>query len=695
MKIALKFLAGFAALLLLLIASIALLLMTVVNSDWLKTQISDYAKASTGRDLIIKGSLHASFWPRLGIRVDDVRLSNPPGFGDESFFSAHHLIIVAEILPLLHHELSVKRSTLSDAVINLQKNRQGQNNWTFVAQHAVEQKAPTSAENTPAESNANSHNVQFNIGAFTLSNTTINYVNAQNNQSHSLKNVNMTTTHPQLNTPFPIKGDFTYLNHKKNSTQINLDTLVNYNTKTSKISFENLDLRVKPTDMPELTVKGNAETDFSTLSVTISPLTLEVEDLILKGNLAGKNLGKSPELTGQVSSNTFNLRKILAANGKPLNLKNKNALTQVQLTSEIAITAQKITLHKLSGTIDGQAINGEFNYILSPNPRMKFTLQTNHLSVEDYIPSVDAADKKSTSTSLPNKNSSGSALVLEGNINAKKLSYDAYSLDNVKTTLQYSAEKLSLNNFSAGVFTGTTAGNIQVDFSGHSPTFAIHQKVSRVRTEEILRTLLGSAKMSGIANLAINVNASGSSSAAIKESLSGTVSFSVNNGVISGTDIDYKIDQAIAKYTTRAAMLSDRGQTPFTQLTGTSKFSSGTVANPNLELVTASVRVKASGTTNLMDNNINYELTCRLLKPQKINADYLGVKINTDLSNYDIPAKVGCTLQSPCVGVEMVGTMKLLAQEAAKTAAKTVVKKELLKHVDENVGKVIDQLFSQ
>lgn len=708
MKIAIRILAGFFSVLLIIIASAAILLTTMVNSSWLKKQISQYAQSATGRELNIKGSLHTSFWPRLGIRVDDVSLSNPAGFGEEPFLVAHKLTITAELMPLLHRQLIVNRATLTNTVINLQKNAQGKTNWAFspeqeLSTHALptEQRdrtvektqpdaplnQPSSAQTVPAPAA-----MQFNIAALSMTHTTILYSDAQTGQQFSLEGANLTVGGLSSDRPFTLRGDATYVSKEKTQTQIKLNTEATYNKSTSELSLKNMGLRLKPENFAEVRIKTDLNANLDTAAISLPTLSLESGDLILKGNLSGGHLRDKPALKGHLSSNVFNLSRLLTSTGKPLTLKNKNALSRVQFTTDLQVSAEKISLSAFDAQIDGHDFTGQAEYLLSSTPHLSFKLRSDALKLEDYLPVGSSTSDTSKSQS---DKSASKPMIIEGYLELQRFVYDAYTLSNLKTTLKYSDNKLNLNNFSANTFGGSTIGQISFNNSGNIPSFSLSQKMSGIRAENLLNTLTGSAKLSGATNLTINVSATGKSADAIKHSLSGKVFFTLSNGKISGTDIDYKIDQAIAKYAQRTAKLTDQGQTSFSRLSGSTSFSNGNSSTPDLEFLTPTIRVRARGNHNLLSNSLDYALVCRLLQPQDIKADYLGVKINADLANYDIPAKVGCTLESPCVKVDMGGLMKLLASEGAKAATKAVIKKELLKHVDENLGKALDKFLSQ
>lgn len=687
MKTAVKVIAGLVSVVLLMIAAAAIFLATMVHSHWLKNQISEYAKSATGRDLIIKGNLHASFWPRLGITVDDVSLSDPEGFSGRTFLKAHQLTIDAELMPLLHRQLIVNHASLRDAEINLEKNAAGNSNWEFKSS------ASTAAEKKSSSENAEQAEMKFNIDSLSLIRTTINYSDARTHKEYSFADVNLTAKGVEIGKPFPIQGQFTLVSADNKKTGIKINTVLAYEESANKITLNNMVLALKLNAYPEINILGNLRYNMANASLNIDDLALKMGTLKLSGDLAGKNLLEEPSLKGHLSSNTFNLKKILSSNSFALNLKDKNALTEVQFDSNLQVSADKIKLDDLKANVDGQALHGWLEYTLSPAAHIGFTLNANEFKLENYLPSSGGKSESSKKSSA-DESSKRSNLVVDGSVNLEHFTYSGYRLSDLKTSLRYASKQLDLQNFSAGIFGGRTNGTIHVNFNSNSTAFTIDQRLSGVRANELLNSLVGSAKLSGNTSATISLSASGSGQS-LKRSLRGNINFNVSNGAIIGTDIDYQVDQAIAKYTQRSATLSNTGQTQFSHLSGSANISNGITNTPNLELLTPTLRVQSAGSLNMLSNSLDYKLTCRLLKPQKINTEYLGTKINADLSNYDIPAKVGCTLQSPCVSVDISGVLKIVATEGAKAAAKTVIEKHLLKNVNPEVGKVLDQFFQK
>ncbi len=116
------------------LALVALLLLALwiapnfIRANDFKPMIVQQFKQQTGLDLSI-GSIKASFFPWLGVRVKDIHVHNPEGFSQDDLLSLKHIDVRVALLPLLHGELKIKQFLLIDPVLSLQRNRQGQLNY--------------------------------------------------------------------------------------------------------------------------------------------------------------------------------------------------------------------------------------------------------------------------------------------------------------------------------------------------------------------------------------------------------------------------------------------------------------------------------------------------------------------------------------------------------------------------------------
>ena len=74
----------FGVLLLLVVGGVAAFVATFDPNAY-KGRIEELVKAKTGRTLTLAGNMQLAIYPRLGLRLNDVSLSNPPGFGQQPF----------------------------------------------------------------------------------------------------------------------------------------------------------------------------------------------------------------------------------------------------------------------------------------------------------------------------------------------------------------------------------------------------------------------------------------------------------------------------------------------------------------------------------------------------------------------------------------------------------------------------------
>ncbi len=126
------------------------LLTKLVDPNQYKAKISQEIFQSTGHQLTIKGDIAWSFFPWLGLKVNEVSLSNLPSFGNGNIATVKHADIKIALLPLFMGKVDINNITLNNLQLNLIKNRSGQGNWENPQQPT--QTSTTSITNTKKSS---------------------------------------------------------------------------------------------------------------------------------------------------------------------------------------------------------------------------------------------------------------------------------------------------------------------------------------------------------------------------------------------------------------------------------------------------------------------------------------------------------------------------------------------------------------
>ncbi len=128
-KVIFKLLLWLVGIVLVLVAGVALWVGFVVDPNDYKDQIAALVKEQTGRDLTIGGSIDLSFYPFLGLKLGQVRLSNAPGFGELPFVAVEHADVAIALLPLLEQRMQAEKVVLRGMELNLARDESGKTNW--------------------------------------------------------------------------------------------------------------------------------------------------------------------------------------------------------------------------------------------------------------------------------------------------------------------------------------------------------------------------------------------------------------------------------------------------------------------------------------------------------------------------------------------------------------------------------------
>lgn len=330
------------------------ILMTVVNPNRFKPAITTAVDQATGRQLDLNGNISWTIYPNLGIKIEDVALSNPKEFSNSKLLQLKSANIAVELVPLLSHKVIFKALDIDGLNVALIK-KGNLNNWTF-----TQDKSKTSAPGTPEK-----QDVQLSVNAFSLTNSSILYTNLDKKTTTGLKNINFNldsgfggginldtradalTLHKlKLNYNNQIVGkvdfDVTNLDSPKYNGNIDFATLKinNLMKEFAKSSAKSMPI------MDNLALKAQINGD--TNNVKVSQVKFNANNIV-KGlmNVNVANL-KNPNINGDISIPSIDVNKVMTGIGSnPIDLANKDLLTNVSFKSNFSGTLKNINLISL------------------------------------------------------------------------------------------------------------------------------------------------------------------------------------------------------------------------------------------------------------------------------------------------------------------------------------------------------------
>lgn len=269
--------------------------------DW----ISEKFHEQTGRELSITGNIESSIYPWLGIELEGINIANPNGFSTETFFSADRAAFRIKLMPLLNQAYEIDTVELSNAILNLEVNTEGRNNWSDLSGTADEGADPDETESATA--------FTFNqliIGGVAITDVDINYIDQPNDRTVSVADLGM-------NIPELVFGEALELamNFQLNATNpdlssdINLSSTLTYDLENSIYALEGLNLDFLNSNLQADLV--NADTTVNGSINFNSDASAELLALFGQADLAQKinamtGLNKTLSLSTNVTFNTDN-----------------------------------------------------------------------------------------------------------------------------------------------------------------------------------------------------------------------------------------------------------------------------------------------------------------------------------------------------------------------------------------------------
>ena len=106
---------------------------STINPAQLTQLLSSSVKAATGRDLKIAGPVSLTIFPSIGVKAEDVSLSNATWALGSDMIKLKQIDIGIGLLPLLSKRIEITRINLNGLDAHLQSNAEGRGNWVLAA----------------------------------------------------------------------------------------------------------------------------------------------------------------------------------------------------------------------------------------------------------------------------------------------------------------------------------------------------------------------------------------------------------------------------------------------------------------------------------------------------------------------------------------------------------------------------------
>jgi AsmA protein len=204
----------------------------------------------------------------------------------------------------------------------------------------------------------------------------------------------------------------------------------------------------------------------------------------------------------------------------------------------------------------------------------------------------------------------------------------------------------------------------------------IDQTMTSIDVAHLLDDFAKTKRLSGRGNVNTHLIARGRNSEELIKTLSGHIDANLANGALEGMDLWYEINRAQSLLKQQALPAgSSTGRTAFDSFRASADLNNGIATTKDLNVASQQLHLTGLGSTNLVNQVIDYDLKATVLKAPTAAAQSVS-----GLALAEIPVKVTGTVSRPTVRPDLAGM------------AKQRVQQELNKHKDELQQKLQEQL---
>ncbi|MEP3345696.1 MAG: AsmA family protein [Litoreibacter sp.] len=529
----------------------------LVPTDKIARIAEDQFEKNTGRALSIAGEVSPQIFPRLGVKLEDVAISNAEWSGKGPMLEAASMEMGVGFSALMGGEIVVEAFDIQSPVIRLEKSKDGQANWEFLSE--------LGGEDDGDEGGA----TDVSLPLAQITNGSVEFVDAQAGQSYALSALDATLRLADLSGTGQVDMSGIY---KGQSVKV---------AGTINGVQQMLDGGVQGVDLTA-SAGGNTVT--------------------FKGNAGIDPVQAKGALTGAVNDQTALFAMIDQTPPLiPIGLGQK-----VNVSGELTMTDAQMFLRGATLDLDHNRFTGDLDVALKNTPYVTARMAGGDIDFSamstDTSEGDGAANAGAGGWSDARIDVSGLSGV-NGEFSLKVNSLDLGSLQLAATDMAGTLDRsrLVLNLAKVGVFGGAVSGQFVVNGRG-GLSVGGDMKASGVSMQKVLTDFAGFERLVGDASMSIKFLGVGNTMNEIMNGLSGSGRMDVGSGELLGLDVAGMIKNLDASYQ------GDGSKTVFDDITASYTIDGGVLSNSDLNFAAELMTATGSGVVDLGGQTLKYRL---------------------------------------------------------------------------------------
>ena len=531
-------LASFAAL-----GAMALLIPVDTVRDAAKAEI----RSVTGLDLVLRGDVAVSLFPTGSISFADVTL------GDDAkpVLAADRLTARLRFFPLFAGRVQIADVSLVRPRINVSFDGDGHSNWASLVDALARALGPKA--NRPADATSFTE-IRINDGTITLQDATRGI-------DETFKNVELALAWPFISKSFAATGRIVWHDEP-------IDTSITLTDFASALAGDRSGMKIRLAGAP---VKFAFEGNWSTRP------TLQIE--------------------GTLAADAPSLRETLRWTGlKPLS---GGGFGRFALKAKTNVSGGTIALSTVNVELDGNVAEGVLAFATDGRQTLQGTLAAGELDLTPYVATIRLLTSNERDWNrVPLVIDGLTGVDLDLRLSAAQITLGRAKLGRTAVAANLRGGKLLVTIGESQAFGGVLKGSMALAASDVGAEFKSQLQFTDVDLEKCLGDIFQFRRIDGRGDMAVAIDATGTSVLAMTRTLNGTANLNGRDGSLVG----WNVEQLLRRLERRPLSGTGdfrNGRTPFEKLTADFKITEGIATVDSIILEGSKVRLGLAGSASI------------------------------------------------------------------------------------------------
>jgi AsmA protein len=666
MKRLLKFLGIAVGAIVVLFVVVAIAVGLLFDPNDYKDEITAAVQDATGRELTLDGDLSLALFPTIRIAVGSATLSNAPGFGDEPMARIDGAELRVAVLPLLSQRIDIREATLAGLTLNLARDQGGRNNWQDLSGAG----APAGQQDA-APATDGSANLDLGVGAVEVTDARVVWNDAATRSRWELTDLDLSAEGFGPGERFPLEIAFDMAGADV-AVRVVASMQATLALAENLYRLEDLDVTIDGSGASWPGGPSQASLKFDALVANLADESLELNGLTLNflgittaGSLSGQRLLSNLAVTGAVDIREFVPRDVLERFGVAVATADDAVLARASAKANLLYNSSQIGLRDMELKLDDSTLTGSVGL---EGERIVYDLAVDDINVDRYLPPAEESDGPAEEGSLDEVD-----LPLEvlrtldarGELKFGRAKFANLTLTNAAFALNAANGGVRLTP-SAELYGGRFSGAIALQAEADAARMTVEQTLEDVDVAALGQALLGSADITGTGDVRLNLVTAGQNLGAMRRDLDGDVAFAITNGSIEGIDLWYELRRARARLD--GGDVPERGDAPrrttFASLSATGVVQDALLTNRDLNGRLDFMTLDGTGTVNLLDDMVDFDLTATMIDGPVLQSDPEMVRY----AGKTLPLRVTGTIDAPSITPDFAAIVREQVSEEVDEA---------------------------